>query len=347
MHNINIMCMMENNYRKFFSTSQKKDLNNSMVSRCFEKNEIILGKRGRPSKSSAPSPCILPEKMMGPYVTSIRSTRDSEQNSKKFDSIYGSEKKTKFMNHPGKATEFHLYPPESLVSTSMLSSSSRINMPGYMKPPYQIKQPPKLEPKPKENRKKCPVYFDEMFMELLYITQKQANQTPIFFIKRNVSFDQINNRLVCIEERENDPANRKERENDQDLGHRERQFDLLKHEQHLICKHQRSKSKGDKVYNFGEYLENYPHLGKEKTYLDFASVKRSKSSSNPDRGPRGYEMRSRRKKRRRGNRRDEVEYSKPKGSHSFCEYCNKRFGSFLEFLHHVQTVHQANVEEVV
>lgn len=80
MHNINIMCMMENNYRKFF-TSQKKDLNSSIVSRCFEKNEIVLGKRGRPSKGIQHSPRKLPD-MMSSYVSQINSINNSFRNSK-------------------------------------------------------------------------------------------------------------------------------------------------------------------------------------------------------------------------------------------------------------------------
>jgi hypothetical protein len=357
MHNINIMCMMENNYRKFFSTSQKKEIGNSMVSRCFEKNKIVLGKRGRPSKSSAPSPCIVSKKMVGSYLSSLQSKANSVD---QFEVI------NDHISKANKQQKMFLLPPESLVSTSINSSSSQVKKKPTVSLPVQPK-PVKPQPKPKEIRKKCPVYFDEMLMELLYISQKQTSQTRIFYVKREKEFKQIDGRLVCLGENQNFSENLNMNLTRQSFSPNKQEFEILKVEQKMTSQEKKPKLRQEMHYKYGSFLDELCRRNgqqeqkgeineereslreRESLFSEFGDQRPRQSSSFQGATSEKKEFQvSQRKRKGRAHRRSISQVSKMKGTnHSFCEYCSKSFTSFFEFLHHVQTIHQTNVEEVV
>jgi hypothetical protein len=333
MHNINIMCMMENNYRKFFST-QKKIQNGSMVSRCFEKNEIILGKRGRPSKTNSQSPSVVPEKIMGSYLNSFQNSAENFKVSQKRrvpKPIYNNTPNRK------KSSSVILCPSESLMSMSMELSNKffRSNPKNNLKP--------KLIPKPKELRVKCPVYFDEMVMELLYISQKQTTQTPIFLIKRNSVFEQMDGKLVSFNGRHQFQKEiRVEVGKDDYLGDQS-EFDLLKMEKKMAQNGHRISGRNDKHYNFGAFIDNLKTSTKANKYKGNIA-----NSFFSDKRPRSMNPKTRKKKRKYKIRKKNLSLDgREKTNHSYCEYCHKTFDSFLQFLHHVQTVHQKNIEEIV
>jgi hypothetical protein len=323
---------MENNYRKFFS-SQNKNQNSSVMSRCFEKNEIVLGKRGRPSKSNSQTPNIIPEKMMGSYLNSMQSTRDSLRMNKQL-----SVPKPMYKGRSQRKTKMQLSPSESFLSTSMKISNSKMLMASK---PLMKQIMSKPIQKRKEVKNKCPVYYDEMLMELIYINQKQSNQTPIFLIKRNSVFEQMEKRLICLKGNglffkkinvDVGPSSY--------IGSRA-EFDILKAEKIMVKNGQRPRSRGDIHYNYGTFMENENQmpLGYQFGIQTNPLLKRSKSeiSKSKTKKKRKYKARS---KSPNPDLRD-------KTNHSFCEHCGKNFSSFFEFLHHVQTVHQKNVEEIV
>ena len=333
---------MENNYRKFFST-QKKDPNSSMVSRCFEKKEIVLGKRGRPSKSTTTSHCIVPENMMGSYLSSMQSTRDSVRSSKKI--ILPNIKK----NHKKKgiSSQMVVYPNDSILNTSLNNSHVNFLMTPNNKPNPKNKPKKKIK-KIKEFRKKCRVQYEEMFMEILYISQKQSTQTPVFLIKRNSIFEQVHDRLVCFKGKHTFTRQIKVNMAPHQYIGDKTEFDILKMERKMKKNGQKIKSRGDTHFNFGTFVEEDP--SNQNIIPNFNVNKRSRSYSFfGGKRIRQNIPKSKKKKRKKYKlRKKEIkEDSKGKTNHSYCEYCSKNFKSFFEFLHHVQTVHQTNVEEIV
>lgn len=320
MHNINIMCMMENNYRKFFS--QKKDIGGSIVSRGLEKNDIVLGKRGRPSKSSAQTPCIIPEKMMGSYLASMQSTRDTLRGLKKARIPKPRYRKKRRL---GRISESHSREP----------SLAHPREPPQRPASSSAHAKPAPAPKPRETRKKCPVYADEMFMEVMYLWQKQSTQTPLFYIKRSSVFEQVGERLVCFPGKRHFTRRTAVRLDSSVYVGGPSEFELLKLEKKLARRGKKLRPRNDVHYNFGTFIKTPGRAGARSERL--SSAKRPHSEA----------ARIRRRKKKRAKRREGSVDARGRTSHSFCENCGKDFGSFLEFLHHVQTVHQKNVEEVI
>ena len=66
MQNINIMCMMENNQKKYFNNSFPDD---EVISANIDCDDIVLGKRGRPSKKVKNGQTSLSETVVGSYLT--------------------------------------------------------------------------------------------------------------------------------------------------------------------------------------------------------------------------------------------------------------------------------------
>ena len=342
MHNINIMCMMENNYRKFFST-QKKDTNSSMVSRCFEKKEIVLGKRGRPSKSTISSQCMVPDNMMGSYLSSMQSTRDSVRSGKRDMTPQSKKNRQK----KGTSTRMVLYPTDSMLISSMSSSHANFMMTPNAKQISKNK-PKKTRKRVKEPKKKCRVQYEEMFMEILYISQKQNTQTPVFLIQRNSIFEQVQDRLVCFKGKTSFSNKIKINMIPHNYIGNQTEFDILKMEKKMNKNGEKLKSRGDAHFNFGTFIEGeYPH---QINMPEFPGSKRSRSSSFfSGKRIRSDHTKSRKKKRKKykTKKKEIKDIAKGKTNHSFCEYCSKNFESFFEFLHHIQTVHQTNVEDIV
>ena len=338
MHNINIMCMMENNYRKFFST-QKKDQNSSMVSRCFEKKEIVLGKRGRPSKSTISSQCMVPDNMMGSYLSSMQSTRDSVRSSKQV--LIPQNKK----NKQKKSTRMVLYPTDSMLNSSMNSSQANFMMTPNSKRNTKNKLK-KNKKKIREPKKKCRVQYEEMFMEILYISQKQSTQTPVFLIQRNSIFEQVQERLQCFKGKSGFTKKTKINMIPHHYIGGNGEFDLLKLEKKKKKNGENVTSRGDTHFNYGLFIDG-EYMNQIKM-PEFPGSKRSRSSSFFSGKRVRQDQNKIRKKRKYKTKKKEIkENPKGKTNHSFCEYCSKNFESFFEFLHHVQTVHQTNVEEIV
>lgn len=337
MHNINIMCMMENNYRKFFS-SHKKEMTGTIVSRGLQKNDIILGKRGRPAKSSSKSPCVIPEEMMGSYLTSMQTTRDTLRSFRKTripKPKYRKKRRFQKVHRQPILQSPTLMPSFCTRGKKTVSSSSQAKR-------TRRQQATQRRLRPREILKKCPVYSNEMLMELLFLTQKQSNQTPIFYIKRESVFEQIGSRLECMggQTRFSGRVGVLLTSSGYVGGHNE--FNLLKFEKKMLRKGRKVRSRGDEHYNFGTFL-NSTGDGVRPSFLNM-----TRSQVDPRRNKSEHaRTRRRKRKKQRTKKKESKGDSRGRTSHSFCEQCEKDFGSFLKFLHHVQTVHQTNVEEVI
>ena len=338
MHNINIMCMMENNYRKFFS-SHKKEMTGTIVSRGLQKNDIILGKRGRPAKSSTKAPCVIPEKMMGSYLTSMQTTRDTLRSLRKSripKPRYRKKKRVKKLLRKLPKPAPAMPPKPKAQSSKLMSSSSQTKR-------TRRQQLMRLKARPREVRKKCPVYSNEMFMELLFLTQKQSNQTPIFYIKRNSVFEQIGTKLTCLKGKNQFSRRVGVLMSSGSYPGGPSEFNMLKFEKKMMRKGRRVRPRGDSHYNFGIFLKNAKDQSSEHMRHS-----RSKSQHESRRGKSEHSRnRRKRRKRQRAKRKESKMDARGRTSVSYCDQCDKDFGSFIKFLHHLQKVHQKNVEEVI
>ena len=430
MHNINIMCMMENNYRKFFS--QKKDLNSSIVSRCFEKNEIVLGKRGRPSKSSSHSPCSIPEKVMGSYLSVMQSTRDtlrsahkskgsrhsraqvmhraadysssSKYNANTYNLNYTANDSYRLGNfngrtvqqimnrsHNGNPNGLSNLSPLGFISTSngthlsksmkeyisnqqqyyqeyatapqrdtnfnvlgngilKYGASYRANINRPKKPKSLLKQKRtqterSKESKQKEKRNVKPVYFDDILMETLKISQKVETNKNVFRVTRKSVFEKVNERIIAFS------GNRlfTQRIAIDLVTHHYigglREFDLLQNEQMRIRRGEEIRPRGDMHYNFGIFLSN----PKGKRINSNSGLNRSFSGNKAKRNSDGKGRRKKKRKRERSKRKVSIgsEDLREKKLEHICVDCNMKFDDFVRFLNHIQCVHKTNVEEVL
>ena len=145
MQNINIMCMMENNIKKYMCSKNNEE---DLVYKNLDSNEIVLGKRGRPSKNSISNSCALAETVVGTFLN-------------KFEEL-----------------EKHR-PKKVAIKRSHCD--------------FQEKET--KEHKVKDKKKTKSVYFDDILMETLNITDRVLNKKQIFNVKRNCIFFPLNNRI--------------------------------------------------------------------------------------------------------------------------------------------------------
>lgn len=159
MQNINIMCMMENNYKKYLVSADCPSLHASPnrakeedLSPNFDSKDIVLGKRGRPSKMSLITPHSFAEAMRGTYLTQVEDP----------DRVYIRK------NAPPKKQS--IFPQREMRESRF-----------------------------REKKKIKPVYFDDILMETLNITEKVGKCFPIFFVKRTDIFLELNGVLESRE----------------------------------------------------------------------------------------------------------------------------------------------------
>lgn len=160
MQNINIMCMMENNYKKYLSAAQLLSPNGSSskckeeedTSRNFDSKDIVLGKRGRPSKSHSLAPHSFVETVVGSYLNKME---DSDK----------------------------------VCLRKMMVRRRQVDLPDK-----DVR-----ETKLREKKKMKPVYFDDILMETLNITEKVSKRHPVFYIRRSSTFFELNGLLECRE----------------------------------------------------------------------------------------------------------------------------------------------------
>lgn len=159
MQNINIMCMMENNYKKYLVSAEcpsaNVSLNCAKEEDCapnLESKEIVLGKRGRPSKLSLVTPHSFAEAMAGAYLT-------------------------------------HAEDPEKVC---VRKSAPRKKQSIFLDHEFK-------ESRIREKKKIKPIYFDDILMETLNITERVDKHSPIFCIKRTETLFELND---AVESRE-------------------------------------------------------------------------------------------------------------------------------------------------
>lgn len=145
MQDINIMCMMENNHKKYFNSKSQDE--EEILSRNIENDQIRLGKRGRPAKKSNSKQEMLADTVVGSYLNTFEATANTKKIVVKRSDVDIPEKESK-------------------------------------------------ETKNKEKKKIKPVYFDDILMETLTITEKVRNKKQIFSVKRADIVIVLNNEPV-------------------------------------------------------------------------------------------------------------------------------------------------------
>lgn len=143
--NINIMCMMENNYKKYLNIKVKDE---ELTCKKLESEEITLGKRGRPSKISTASSFCLAETVVETFLNKFEEMDQKalQKPIKRQNQIETFEKETKEKKH-------------------------------------------------KDKKKIKPIFFDDILLETLNITDRVKRKESLFSVKRNCIFYQINGKI--------------------------------------------------------------------------------------------------------------------------------------------------------
>lgn len=147
--NINIMCMMESNFKKAIGAKLKEEI---VQVKKVESEEITLGKRGRPSKISSASSFCLAETVVETFL--------------------------------------HKFEEMDTRSLHKLVKRQR---------PEESFDRDLRERRQKEKKKIKPIYFDDILLETLSITDRVERRETVFAVRRNCTFFVMNGRVESRE----------------------------------------------------------------------------------------------------------------------------------------------------